>query len=99
MPTYMVSTFYNPEHPMHVWDYDQSCFVTSHDQEADDEVELYLPPSMAHWHYSCPHELQAYEHLVLTVNQQKSSAVIKREFDNLTNEDILNQKSCCCQTC
>eukprot|EP00975_Prorocentrum_lima_P068841 12922885-Prorocentrum_lima.AAC.1 len=43
---------------------------------------------MARWHYNRPHELQEYEHLVLTVNKQKLSAVIEREFDNLTKEDI-----------
>eukprot|EP00975_Prorocentrum_lima_P042382 8905266-Prorocentrum_lima.AAC.1 len=69
---------------MHVWDYDQNCFTTSHDQEAGDDVELYLPPSMVHWHNSCPHELQPDERLVLTVNKQKASAAIKREFDNLS---------------
>eukprot|EP00975_Prorocentrum_lima_P043349 9099537-Prorocentrum_lima.AAC.1 len=63
---------------MHVWDYDQNCFITSHDQEAGDEVELYLPPSMAHWHNSSPHELQPDERLALAVSKQKASAVIKR---------------------
>eukprot|EP00975_Prorocentrum_lima_P035447 7444545-Prorocentrum_lima.AAC.1 len=65
-PTQTVSMFYHHEHPMHVWDYDQSCFITSHDQEAEDEVELYLPPSMARWHHNCPHELREYECCVLT---------------------------------
>eukprot|EP00975_Prorocentrum_lima_P067038 12912674-Prorocentrum_lima.AAC.1 len=44
---------------------------------------------MTRWHNSCPHELQAYEQLVLTVNKQRASAVIKRERDNLTKEEIL----------
>eukprot|EP00975_Prorocentrum_lima_P050417 10561089-Prorocentrum_lima.AAC.1 len=43
---------------------------------------------MARSHHKCPQELQAYEHLVLTVKKQKSSAVIKREFDNLTRDEI-----------
>eukprot|EP00975_Prorocentrum_lima_P065027 12900949-Prorocentrum_lima.AAC.1 len=62
----MVATFWNLEHPMRVWDDDQSCFIASHDQEAGDEVEFYLPPNMAHLHGSCPHELQADEQLILT---------------------------------
>eukprot|EP00975_Prorocentrum_lima_P009456 2011488-Prorocentrum_lima.AAC.1 len=44
---------------------------------------------MAHWHNSCPQELQADEQIVFTVNKQRASAVIKREFDNLTKEEIL----------
>eukprot|EP00975_Prorocentrum_lima_P043637 9156427-Prorocentrum_lima.AAC.1 len=44
---------------------------------------------MAHWHNSFPHELQADEQLVRTVNEHRASAVIKREFDNLTKEAIL----------
>eukprot|EP00975_Prorocentrum_lima_P044608 9346799-Prorocentrum_lima.AAC.1 len=44
---------------------------------------------MAHWFGECPRELQADEHLIFTVNKQKSSAVITREFDNLTKKDIL----------
>eukprot|EP00975_Prorocentrum_lima_P070251 12930939-Prorocentrum_lima.AAC.1 len=62
----MVATFWDLEHPMHVWDDDQDCFITSYDQEASEEVEFYLPPNMAHWHNVCPHELQAYEQLALT---------------------------------
>eukprot|EP00975_Prorocentrum_lima_P045625 9547990-Prorocentrum_lima.AAC.1 len=44
---------------------------------------------MAHWHCNCPQELQADEQLVLAVNKQRASAVIKREFDNLTKQEIL----------
>eukprot|EP00975_Prorocentrum_lima_P071014 12935298-Prorocentrum_lima.AAC.1 len=73
---------------MHIWDGIQQCYVTSHD-ETNDEVELYLPPQMAHWFDKCPQELQADEHLFLTVNKQKSSAVINREFDNMTKEEVL----------
>eukprot|EP00975_Prorocentrum_lima_P039132 8222471-Prorocentrum_lima.AAC.1 len=69
---------------MHVWDDDESCFITSRDEEEHGEVELYLPPSMAHWHCACPQELQADEQLVLTVNKQRAAAAINREFDNLT---------------
>eukprot|EP00975_Prorocentrum_lima_P071319 12937026-Prorocentrum_lima.AAC.1 len=43
---------------------------------------------MARWHHNCPQDLRAYEHLVLAVNKQKSSAVIKPENDNLTREEI-----------
>eukprot|EP00975_Prorocentrum_lima_P061705 12881411-Prorocentrum_lima.AAC.1 len=62
----MVSTFYNLEHPMCVWDHVQQCFVTSHDEETECEVDFYLPPYVAHWFDNCPRELQADEHLVLT---------------------------------
>eukprot|EP00975_Prorocentrum_lima_P038640 8117098-Prorocentrum_lima.AAC.1 len=41
VPTQMVSTFYNLEHPVHLWTYDQSRFTTSHDQEAGDETTKY----------------------------------------------------------
>eukprot|EP00975_Prorocentrum_lima_P018901 3982012-Prorocentrum_lima.AAC.1 len=64
--------FYNLEHPMHIWDGTQQCYVTSHDEETNGEVEFYLPPQLAHWFDKCPKELQACEHLVLTVNKQKS---------------------------
>ena len=36
----------------------------------------------------CERELEDDEHLVLSVTKQKVSAVIKREFDNLTKEEI-----------
>eukprot|EP00975_Prorocentrum_lima_P069412 12926244-Prorocentrum_lima.AAC.1 len=35
--TQMVSMFYNLEHPMHIWDGMQQCYVTSHDEETNDE--------------------------------------------------------------
>eukprot|EP00975_Prorocentrum_lima_P056161 11776988-Prorocentrum_lima.AAC.1 len=66
IPTQMSAIVWNLEHLMHAWDYDHNCFITSHDPEAGDDIELYLPPSMAHWHNSCPHELQPDERLVLT---------------------------------
>eukprot|EP00975_Prorocentrum_lima_P058884 12348502-Prorocentrum_lima.AAC.1 len=53
-PTQMVSMFYNIESPMHIWDSIQQCYVTSHDEEKSGEVELYLPPQMAHWFDECP---------------------------------------------
>eukprot|EP00975_Prorocentrum_lima_P027416 5761004-Prorocentrum_lima.AAC.1 len=45
----MVSAFYNLESPMHIWDDMQRCYATSHDEETHFEVEIYLPPQMAHW--------------------------------------------------
>eukprot|EP00975_Prorocentrum_lima_P065471 12903656-Prorocentrum_lima.AAC.1 len=62
----MVATFSGILNIRCLWDDDQRCFITSHDQEAGDKVELYLPLNMAHWHNSGPHELQADEQLVLT---------------------------------
>eukprot|EP00975_Prorocentrum_lima_P023151 4872191-Prorocentrum_lima.AAC.1 len=62
---------------MYAWDKDMSCLITSHDGEDMGEVEFYLPPIMAHWHSSSPQELQSYEQLVVTVNKQRASAVIK----------------------
>eukprot|EP00975_Prorocentrum_lima_P019768 4159769-Prorocentrum_lima.AAC.1 len=44
---------------------------------------------MAHWHNSCPYALSEDEQLVLTVNKHRASAVIKREFDKLSKEEIL----------
>eukprot|EP00975_Prorocentrum_lima_P071536 12938238-Prorocentrum_lima.AAC.1 len=46
------------------------CYITSHDEETNCEVELYLPQHMAHWFNECPRELHAYECLVFTVNKQ-----------------------------
>eukprot|EP00975_Prorocentrum_lima_P036914 7769298-Prorocentrum_lima.AAC.1 len=43
---------------------------------------------MAHWHESCPKALNEDEQLVLSVNKQRASAVIKREFDNPSKEEI-----------
>eukprot|EP00975_Prorocentrum_lima_P013145 2791286-Prorocentrum_lima.AAC.1 len=63
---------------MYVWDDDVSCFITSYDEEDNDEIELCLPPKMAHWHNNCPQELQADEQFVLTIGKQSASAVIKR---------------------
>eukprot|EP00975_Prorocentrum_lima_P009099 1937484-Prorocentrum_lima.AAC.1 len=51
-PVQMVAALWNIEHSMHVWDDDKSCFITSHDEEENNEVELYLPQ-----------ELHAYEQL------------------------------------
>eukprot|EP00975_Prorocentrum_lima_P032207 6763381-Prorocentrum_lima.AAC.1 len=39
---------YNIESPMHIWDGIQQCYVTSHDEEMSDEVELYRPVSYTH---------------------------------------------------
>eukprot|EP00975_Prorocentrum_lima_P020948 4409009-Prorocentrum_lima.AAC.1 len=76
---------------MYIWEEISSCYVPSQDEEELDtgEVELYLPPVMAHWHSSCPHALSEDEQFVLTVSKQRASAVIKREFDNLSKEEIL----------
>eukprot|EP00975_Prorocentrum_lima_P037568 7901704-Prorocentrum_lima.AAC.1 len=60
-PTQMVSMFYDIESPMHVWDDTHHCYITSHDEETDCEVELYLPQHMAHWFPECPQELHADE--------------------------------------
>eukprot|EP00975_Prorocentrum_lima_P027841 5854194-Prorocentrum_lima.AAC.1 len=60
-PVQMVSVFYDIESPMHVWDTEHQCYITSHDEELNDEVELYLPPNMAHWFNKCHRELQADE--------------------------------------
>eukprot|EP00975_Prorocentrum_lima_P047984 10033940-Prorocentrum_lima.AAC.1 len=63
---------------MHIWDNKHQCYITPHNEESSGEVELYLPPCMAHWFDKCPRELQADECLIFTVSKQKSSAVIKR---------------------
>eukprot|EP00975_Prorocentrum_lima_P049541 10365372-Prorocentrum_lima.AAC.1 len=62
----MVSAFYDIESPMHTWDNKHQCYIMSHDEEPSGEVELYLPPHMAHWFSKCPQELQADECLVFT---------------------------------
>eukprot|EP00975_Prorocentrum_lima_P046012 9623786-Prorocentrum_lima.AAC.1 len=64
---------------MYIWEEASSCYATSHEEEELDigEVELYLPPVMAHWHNSCPHALSEDEQLVLTVNKPRVSAAIK----------------------
>eukprot|EP00975_Prorocentrum_lima_P057500 12059087-Prorocentrum_lima.AAC.1 len=71
---------------MCVWEETLECYVTSHGKEELEtgEVEFYLPAVMAHWHESCPQSLSEDEQLVLTVNRQRASAVIKGEFDNLS---------------
>eukprot|EP00975_Prorocentrum_lima_P006160 1330511-Prorocentrum_lima.AAC.1 len=60
---------------MYVWEEASECYATSHEEEELDigEVEFDLPPVMAHWHESC---------------SKASSAVIMREFDNLSKEEI-----------
>eukprot|EP00975_Prorocentrum_lima_P063147 12889769-Prorocentrum_lima.AAC.1 len=73
----MTSVLWNIEHPMYAWDEDVSCFIIIYDEDDSGEVEFYLAPALAHWHCSCPGELQAPEQLVLTVNKQRASAVIK----------------------
>eukprot|EP00975_Prorocentrum_lima_P002348 513040-Prorocentrum_lima.AAC.1 len=60
-PTQMVSAFYDIESPMHMWDATHQCYITSYDEELNDEVELYLPPNMPHWFSKCRRELQADE--------------------------------------
>eukprot|EP00975_Prorocentrum_lima_P040803 8569495-Prorocentrum_lima.AAC.1 len=62
----MVSMFYNIESPMHVWDDKHQCYITSHDEETDCNVELYLPSQTAHWFDKCPRELHADECLIFT---------------------------------
>eukprot|EP00975_Prorocentrum_lima_P070787 12934107-Prorocentrum_lima.AAC.1 len=51
-PVHISSALWDVEYPMYIWDEASSCFITSHDEEelATGEVELYLPPVMAHWH-------------------------------------------------
>eukprot|EP00975_Prorocentrum_lima_P022602 4757001-Prorocentrum_lima.AAC.1 len=60
----------------------------SHDADDDRTVEFYFPSYMVHWHPTCPHGLQEDEQLVFTINKHKVSAVIKREFDNLSPVEI-----------
>eukprot|EP00975_Prorocentrum_lima_P016713 3543680-Prorocentrum_lima.AAC.1 len=74
----MTSVLWNIEHSMYAWDADVGCFITSYDEEDIGKVEFYLPPALAHWRSICPQELKASEQLVLTVNKQRASAVIKR---------------------
>eukprot|EP00975_Prorocentrum_lima_P011734 2494541-Prorocentrum_lima.AAC.1 len=64
---------------MYIWEEASSCYAISHDEEELDigEVEFYLPPVMEHWHSSCPQSLCEDEQLVITVNKQRASAVIK----------------------
>eukprot|EP00975_Prorocentrum_lima_P032057 6732020-Prorocentrum_lima.AAC.1 len=65
---------------MYVWEEAFECYVTSYDKQELDtgEVELYLPPVMARWHESCLKPLNEDERLVLIVNKQRASAVVKR---------------------
>ena len=44
---------------------------------------------MGRWSNLCTRELAEDEHLVLIAKKQKISVVIKREFDNLTKEEIV----------
>eukprot|EP00975_Prorocentrum_lima_P045862 9594075-Prorocentrum_lima.AAC.1 len=43
---------------------------------------------MARWHAKNPHEWQAGEQFVFTINKHKVSAVIQRVFDNLSPVEI-----------
>ena len=65
--------------------------MTAHDPEADQTcyVEFYLTEGMGHWHTCCDQELRPGEALVLIVAEDKLQAVIRREFDNLTHEEIV----------
>eukprot|EP00975_Prorocentrum_lima_P004617 1006210-Prorocentrum_lima.AAC.1 len=55
----MSSVLWGVEHSMYVREEACGCYATSYDEEELDigEVELYLPPVMAHWHESCPKPL------------------------------------------
>ena len=44
---------------------------------------------MGHWHTACNREIQPEEALVFTVSTNKLQAVIRREFDNLTRDEII----------
>ena len=65
----------------------EHCYITAFDE--DEEVELYVALPLAHWHTMCKRSLQEREYLVFKVSQQRVSAVIKREFDNLSAEEIV----------
>ena len=51
-------------------------------------IEVYFLPKMAQWSKLCHREVRSGEYLVLTVSKDKVTAVIKREYDNLTKEEI-----------
>ena len=44
---------------------------------------------MGHWHTHCTREMHPGEALVLIVSENKLQAVIRREFDNLTPDEII----------
>eukprot|EP00975_Prorocentrum_lima_P014838 3147520-Prorocentrum_lima.AAC.1 len=67
----MTSVLWNIEHPMYAWDEQVSCFITSYEEEDIGEVEFHRPPTLAHWHSSCPQELKAIEQPVFTVNNSE----------------------------
>ena len=66
-------------------------YVIAHDPEEDAiaYVELYLTEGMCHWHTECKRELQSGEVLVLIVSKNKLQTVVRREFDNLTKDEII----------
>ena len=62
---------------------------SSVDADNYDEVELYLCAEIARWHSICPRDPTDDEYLVFTVTKKRVTGVIKREFDNLTKEELL----------
>eukprot|EP00975_Prorocentrum_lima_P027755 5834617-Prorocentrum_lima.AAC.1 len=55
------------------WDEALGCYITACDDEQDDDVELYLPPFLAHKHANCIRPLQFDERLMLTINKERAS--------------------------
>ena len=58
----------------------------------DDDLEFYIPPELAHWDESCVRALEEDEWLVFIINKSRVSAVIRRDCDNLTPQDIADNK-------
>ena len=65
------------------------------DTDDDNEVEFYVEPQLAHWCLSCDRQLDKDEALVFVINKQQVSAVIKRDLDNLTKDEIAEHTEEC----
>ena len=59
-------------------------------EDDEEDLEYYVQPSLAHWCLPCHRALEDDEVLVFNISKSKVSAVIRRELNNLTPEEIRN---------
>jgi len=80
-----------PLTPQDIWYLDDG-FTPDASHFDTDTCEIELSPTMAYLSGFCDHELAEDEILVLIANKREVKGVINRNCDNLTKEDIINNR-------
>ena len=72
---------------------DFTCYPYVEPPEDTTSVEFIVERQLAHWCLVCERELEEGDELALLIGKSKITAVIRREFDSLTKEDMEKHKT------